>query len=310
MVGIGLTLEGIHTNWITNEALLSQGWQWFEGELDAWVAEFAHRRYSSQHAGIGTAWAHLANFSEVSVYNGPRGEYFSSWGNTRSLVTRRPFWASGSATGWGPGTNDGDSAGFMGDAPRYNPKQLMKALRALLAAAKAEPTLQQSRSLRVDVIDLSATMMANLWILQITKLIRTTNGTMTTDSVLAVEKLASQMIKGIAATDVLLGSDPNYLLGSWITDAKSWATNKQASALLEFNARNQVTLWGPPLFVLNKQHTATNPGNPQDYAGKTWAGLFSSYYQPRQQLFVSMLQDAVGKAAAQQNGGGSVCHGL
>jgi alpha-N-acetylglucosaminidase len=80
--------------------------------------------------------------------------------------------------------------------------------------------------------------------------------------------------------------------------------------MLEFNARNQVTLWGPPLFVPNKQHTATNPGNPQDYAGKTWAGLFSSYYQPRQQLFMSMLQDAVSKAAAQQNGGGSVCHGL
>jgi hypothetical protein len=159
---VGLTLEGIHTNWVTNAALLSQGWEFHEGDLDTYVADFAQRRYGSENAALGRAWAHLANFSEVSVYNGPRGAYFASWGNTRSLVTRRPFWAGGSATDWGSGENDGDSAGFMGDAPRYNPKQLLKALRALLAAAKAEPALQQSRSLKVDVVDLCTTTMANV----------------------------------------------------------------------------------------------------------------------------------------------------
>jgi hypothetical protein len=30
-----------------------------------------------------------ANFSEVSVYNGPRGSYFSSWGNTRAIFQHR-----------------------------------------------------------------------------------------------------------------------------------------------------------------------------------------------------------------------------
>ena len=68
-------------------------------------------------------------------------------------------------------------------------------------------------------------------------------------------------------------------------------------ALLEFNARNQVTMWGPNLQVKNT-HGGTGPGNPQDYAGKTWSGLFGTYYKPRQQLFMDMLQDAAAVAAA------------
>ena len=48
-------------------------------------------------------------------------------------------------------------------------------------------------------------------------------------------------------------------------------------------------MWGPAIFPV---------GNPQDYAGKTWAGLYSSFYQPRQQLLMDMLGDAVEVAAA------------
>ena len=33
--------------------------------------------------------------------------------------------------------------------------------------------------------------------------------------------------------------------GTWINDARSWASSPEEAAVLEFNARNQVTLWGP-----------------------------------------------------------------
>jgi hypothetical protein len=93
LVGVGLTMEGIHTNWVINEALLEQGWRftpqndtssWYED----WVTSFSRRRYGSSDAMLAQAWHILANRSEVSVYNGPRGHYFGSWGNTRSLVVR------------------------------------------------------------------------------------------------------------------------------------------------------------------------------------------------------------------------------
>jgi len=94
MVGVGLTMEGINTNWVINEGLLEQGWRftpqdettWYEH----WVEAFARRRYGSADEALAQAWQILANRSEVSVYNGPRGHYFGSWGNTRSLVVRVP----------------------------------------------------------------------------------------------------------------------------------------------------------------------------------------------------------------------------
>ena len=78
MVGVGLTMEGIMTNWVTNEGLLEQGWRltpqhganWYED----WVEAFAHRRYGSNDDALVQAWKILTNRSEVSVYNGPRGQ--------------------------------------------------------------------------------------------------------------------------------------------------------------------------------------------------------------------------------------------
>ena len=183
----------------------------------------------------------MANFSETSVYNGPRGSYFSSWGNTRAIFTHRPFWLSGSAAMWELGSlQTGDNSGFMGTAPRYDPKQLLAALRALLAAVAAEPGLRQSKSLAVDVIDLTAATMANLYILHITDLVLVTNGTMTAASPGRVKMIAAELISAIAATDELLASNENYLLGKWISDARSFGTTDAEKALLEFNARNQV----------------------------------------------------------------------
>jgi len=76
--------------------------------------------------------------------------------------------------------------------------------------------------------------------------------------------------------DTLLGTDTHFLLGHWLEDAKAWGTNDAEKVLYEYNARNQLTLWGPS-------------GNIVDYASKQWAGLMSGYYYPRWKLFVEEL---------------------
>ncbi|KAL1443372.1 hypothetical protein MTO96_007460 [Rhipicephalus appendiculatus] len=48
------------------------------------------------------------------------------------------------------------------------------------------------------------------------------------------------------------------------------------SDLYEYNARNQITLWGPK-------------GEIRDYAAKQWSGLVRSYYMPRWELFLKSL---------------------
>ena len=123
---------------VINDALLEQGWKFTTESVESWVSSFVQRRYASTSADLQQAWAILTNQSETSVYNGPRGRYFASWGNTvsgrtipirkherrltlgafrqRHMATRRPFWASGAASEFYPGLSSSD--GFMGSAPR------------------------------------------------------------------------------------------------------------------------------------------------------------------------------------------------
>lgn len=80
--------------------------------------------------------------------------------------------------------------------------------------------------------------------------------------------------------DDLLHGDEQFLLGKWLENAKSLATNPLERKQYEHNARNQITIWGPR-------------GEIVDYAHKQWAGLIRDYCLPRWQLFFSDLEIAV-----------------
>ena len=56
--------------------------------------------------------------------------------------------------------------------------------------------------------------------------------------------------------------------------------NNDERALFTFNAKNQVTLWGPVGQIL-------------DYARKQWAGLMKDYYKPRWELFLANLVNSL-----------------
>ena len=43
----------------------------------------------------------------------------------------------------------------------------------------------------------------------------------------------------------ILSTNKNFLLGPWLESAKALATNDEEKKIYEFNARNQITLWGP-----------------------------------------------------------------
>lgn len=95
-----------------------------------------------------------------------------------------------------------------------------------------------------------------------------------------VQAAATKLFQLFTDMDAILSSNQYFLLGHWLNSAKALATNAQESKLYEYNARNQITLWGPR-------------GNIDDYANKMWGGLVNSYYKPRWQLFVSFLLDAI-----------------
>jgi len=97
-----------------------------------------------------------------------------------------------------------------------------------------------------------------------------------------VVSLANFLQQVIIDLDRILSTNANYLLGHWIEDAKAWAAVPAEEKLLEFNARNQLTMWGPDR-------------NIEDYAAKSWAGLVSDYYLQRWRLFLGRITESVTK---------------
>ena len=101
-----------------------------------------------------------------------------------------------------------------------------------------------------------------------------------------IQSVSKFMIQMFDDLDLLLSTDVNYLLGPWINDAL-YISNIHSDqeldpnkALFEFNARNQVTLWGPI-------------GNIDDYASKQWAGLMKDYHKKRYEIYFNYLTDAI-----------------
>ena len=93
----------------------------------------------------------------------------------------------------------------------------------------------------------------------------------------ALELAKMEFLDLLSNLDEVLGTNENFLLGTWLDLAKSIPDSTEEDKLLyEFNARNQITLWGPNGEIL-------------DYAGKQWNGLISDYYKPRWNLFFDLL---------------------
>lgn len=93
-------------------------------------------------------------------------------------------------------------------------------------------------------------------------------------------RLISQFKDLFNDTDAILATSSDFLLGRWLESAKSWAPdNTTEQRLCEFNARNQITLWGPG-------------GQIVDYANKQWSGMMKDFYLPRWSLFLDELMKA------------------
>ena len=112
--------------------------------------------------------------------------------------------------------------------------------------------------------------------------------------------------------DQLLATDPAFLLGSWLAEARKLGGNamdctdtvlgdklSKCDDFMEWNARAQLTTWHP---VDSPSHPTPNPegsghepwpGHIDDYARKQWAGLVGDYYLPRVEQYVEQgLADA------------------
>ncbi|KAG0348347.1 hypothetical protein BG004_005374 [Podila humilis] len=109
--------------------------------------------------------------------------------------------------------------------------------------------------------------------------------------------LGTLLLEVVEDTDLILSTHSHFMVGPWIRDSRlsaklgpgGSATASDAktdigaySDYLEFNARNQITWWGP--------HGQRGLA---DYASKQWGGVVKEFYHPRWQIFVDRVVEAV-----------------
>lgn len=274
MVGMGLTMEGQEGNEIMYDILLDQAWSKTPIDTETYFYDWVTTRYhgsSSVPAGLYKAW----DIMRRTVYNNTDLA-------TATAVSKSIFELAPNMTGLLNRT------GHHPTTIQYQPSVLVQAWNDFYDAALEEPSLWDNPAYTFDLTDITRQVLANAFDPLYRTFVSAAN-TSSHDTYSATKATSTAYDLTALLSDldsVLLASrQPYFNLATWIAQARSWAsptstlpygsTNTSSVARVaeyyEYNAKNQITLWGPT-------------GQISDYASKQWAGLIGSYYIPRVRL--------------------------
>lgn len=214
MQGIGITPEGIEQNPALFALMLENVWRDTPIDADAWILDYAKRRYGQVNTNAAEAWHTLLN----SVYAGGLTE-----GGPESIIVARPT--------------------ILPKIDRvlthldYDPKKLNKAWELLIAAADS---LKQSDGFQYDLVDVTRQVLANY----ASPLQQKMASAYKSGDKENFKKYSTAFLQLMDDMDALLSTRKDFLLGKWINEARANGITDKEKNLYEFNARDLVTLWG------------------------------------------------------------------
>ncbi len=242
--GMGLIMEGLDYTPVVYDLMGELFWRPQCSDLNAWVAAYARRRYGRDNANAAEAWRLLL----ATAYQVP--------GRAVSDLCMRPKL---------------DSAETVpGSQRNYDVVQLARACSLLLTAANE---LGNNDAFRYDLAHVLRQVLSDLAV-PFRAAIASAYHTGDRER---LRVAGNRFLELLRDTDALLATREEFLLGRWLADARYWGCTEEEKAHYEWNARNQITLWGPAASPLN------------DYAAKQWAGLTVGFYLPRWQQFLQRL---------------------
>ena len=238
------------------------GWRSEKVNVLPWLDNYATRRYGNWTPSVHEAWRLLVN-----------GAYSNDWGSyTHSYVVLRPRLT-------------------LSPDRRFRPGDVVQAWKVLSTAVLNKQLDGTIGPLRYDLVDFGRQVLVNLfadvYALHQATLTQYNENPLTSQVAIVddLKVLSTVLLAIIDDLDALLSSDTNFLFGHWLSDARqSAAANSPEDVLnlIEFNARNQITRWGPN-------------GNIEDYAAKEWAGLISSYHRRRWEIYLTWVNNSTNK---------------
>ena len=231
-------------------------WRQQPVDLKSWLPAYTERRYRTASTTANQAWndilATVGDIRYSSVRESP----------ANSIMMARPL--------------RGEKARTYGNTrPSHDKARLAQAWLTLNAAAT---DCAASDGYRYDLADITRQVLGDLARPVYERAIQAYATRNATD----FGKYSKLFLKLIADTDTITATRPEFLLGLWLRDARSWGATSAAKDLHEFQARLLITSWN-----------AAPGGDLNDYACRQWAGLLNDYYRVRWDLYFTALGDAL-----------------
>lgn len=254
MVGTGITPEGINTNYIVYELMLEVGFTLIPVDRNKWITQFVIRRYNSDNEDAIRTWLQLGS----DVLNDIQDGFPSKMSKLliRGPITKRPSLSVAGIPYW------------------YKESSLISAWDSFNQALSHLPDIP---TVQYDAVDITRQVLQDLHRIIFYMIVQKADHNKGNNT---LGELGGYMMDLMDDMDRILSCNQHFMMGVWINDARNSVDGDDNKDLFEYNARNQVTLWGPRGEIL-------------DYACKQWSSLMKYYHKPRWSLFIDHINKAM-----------------
>ncbi|MBS2212693.1 alpha-N-acetylglucosaminidase [Carboxylicivirga mesophila] len=253
MKGLGATPEGIEQDAVIYDLLFDLVWENDTVDMDDWLEMYVSSRYGKANSDVLEAWQIMRKTVYNSKYRHASGDHGSP--PFESVLCARPAWNVTKVSTWGYGDLD------------YSPEKLLLAWKMFF---KNRHEFAESDCFRFDLVNLTRQVMANHG----REVYQNLQSAFENKDVDQFNILANNMLDLISDMDLLMSSRKEFLLGTWLNEAKKRAPSQSEMKNFEENARRLITVW------TNEKHVVN------DYAYREYSGLLNDYYKERWHMFI------------------------
>ena len=264
LVGFGLSMEGQQGNEIVYDLLLDQAWSDVPIYTEEYFRNWASRRYkTSQIQARGTLWS-AWDYMHTHIYDNKN--------KTIECVSKSILELAPSIDGM---------LGRLGHHPTdlsYTLENMVQSFNFMHGASHVDkdPSLWEQPAYLYDLTDITRQVLTGFFQADYLDLIRIWKAHPRRKSL--ITKAGDRLISRLETLDLALSSNSAFTLSTWINAARSQTHNSTLADFYEYNARLQITGWGPD-------------GQINDYGSKSWGGLVQQYYIPRWKIFIQYLKE-------------------
>ncbi len=265
MAGTAVFTEGMGTNPFMFDLFTEMAWRGEPVNIPAWTGDYVLRRYGAADPHALAAWEVLIHTVydiriDQVVFNSERDAA------QESLFDAQPALTVDRASNWSP------------EGMRYSAAEFEQALPQMLQVA---PALRGSDTYRYDLVDIARQTLAN----ESRALLPRIQAAYRHRDRPRFAALSRCWLGLMDLQDRLLASDRFFLLGSWLSQLRPWASSPAELARLDFDARAILTVWG--------DRQASEAAALHDYGNKDWAGLTRDYYRLRWRRYFETLDESL-----------------